>query len=120
MAAAPSLAQASTKPDLLPRSPGVVIMVIIIMMMNMIMVIMIMNMIIMIMKNLKGSSADQLSLHHVCQEENLQIVIDEDMMKMKKDSDFYHNKKMINTRNIMIMDEVTMRQANILFSRAQV
>ena len=77
-----------------------------------------MIMIIMIMKNLKGSSADQLSLHHVCQEENLQIVIDEDMMK--KDSDFYHNKKMINTRNIMIMDEVTMRQANILFSRAQV
>ena len=88
--------------------------------MNMIMVIMIRIMIIMIMKNLKGSSADQLSLHHVCQEENLQIVIDEDMMKMKKDSDFYHNKKMINTRNIMIMDEVTMRQANILFSRAHV
>ena len=29
LAAAPSLAQASTKPDLLPRSPGVVIMVII-------------------------------------------------------------------------------------------
>ena len=112
MAAAPSLAQASTKPDLLLRSPGVVIMVIIIMMMIIIMIIM-------IMKNLKGSSADQLSLHHVCQEENLQIVIDEDMMKMKKDSDFYHNKKMINTRNIMIMDEVTMRQAKILFSRAQ-
>ena len=39
--------------------------------MNMIMVIMIMIMIIMIMKNLKGSSADQLSLHHVGQEEHL-------------------------------------------------
>ena len=65
--------------------------------------------------NLKGSSANQLSLNHVGQEKHLKILI-EAMMKMM----VRRRRMLMRRRRMIMMCEVTMRQAKILFSRAHV